>query len=280
MPSINLLPEKFRLKENEERQKRLIFMFSVLLLVISLVSCLVIYISKTTASNESKALDSEIGKVSAEIEKKISENELFLMKNEIKSITELLDGHSYFSKALNIVQDMVTDDIYLKDSKLSFDEEGNLIMEISGIANSYLAAVNQIAIFKNSYWVDKTEISDISTEEENSVNFSGSLKLKKEAISFHKYYWDFGLALLSSKIDRYLKIDEYSAVLKKREDGKDYIEIKFSGVAYDEKKLNLFESNLRQMKVFVKDVSVRYDLKKKNDNDTIDFSGKMKLNMF
>jgi len=34
------------------------------------------------------------------------------------------------------------------------------------------------------------------------------------------------------------------------------------------------------MKVFVKDVSVRYDLKKKNDNDTIDFSGKMKLNMF
>ena len=280
MPSINLLPEKFRLKENEERQKRLIFMFSALLLVISLVSCLVIYISKTTASNESKALDSEIGKVSAEIEKKISENELFLMKNEIKSITELLDGHSYFSKALNIVQDMVTDDIYLKDSKLSFDEEGNLIMEISGIANSYLAAVNQIAIFKNSYWVDKTEISDISTEEENSVNFSGSLKLKKEVVSFHKYYWDFGLALLSSKIDRYLKIDEYSAVLKKREDGKDYIEIKFSGVAYDEKKLNLFESNLRQMKVFVKDVSVRYDLKKKNDNDTIDFSGKMKLNMF
>jgi len=89
------------------------------------------------------------------------------------------------------------------------------------------------------------------------------------------------LALLSSKTDRYLKINEYSAALKKSDDNsKNFVEVKFGGIAYDEKKLTLLEDDLRQMNIFVKDVLISYDLRKKNSDGTVDFNGEMKLNMF
>ncbi|MEA1937168.1 MAG: PilN domain-containing protein [Patescibacteria group bacterium] len=279
MSSINLLPEKIKNKKNKERQKSFFFAFSALLLVISVLSYLGAYINKTTAFNKSEELGLEMKKVSVSIEKEIENNELFLTKSQIKDIAEILDSHSYFSKAFGVVQSIIVDGVYLEDSSLSFDEE-NLIMEISGVADNYPAVVNQIAIFKNSYWIDKVEINEISLGEKGDVSFSGSLKIKNDAVLFYEDYWNFGLALLSSKVDRYLKINEYSAQFKKAVgDEEKLVEVEFSGIAYDTEKLISFEDDLKQIDIFVKDVSISYDLNKKNDDNAIDFKGKMELNM-
>lgn len=272
------MPENLRLKKNKGKQRKTVFLFSAFLLFISIISYAEAQISKMTVSDKSKTLDSEMEEINAEIEKKINDNEVFLMKDEIKNIKDLLDGHHYFSKAFNVIQKIIIEDVYLEDSRLLLDEDGNLIMEINGVANNYLSVTNQIAVFKNSYWIDRVEVNDISAEGEN-VSFSGKLEFKKEVVLFHKYYWDFGLTLLSTKTNRYLKINEYSATLKEVDGSEDFVEIEFSGVAYDKEKLILLEDDLKQMDVFVKDASVLYDLRKKSDSGVIDFSGKIELNM-
>jgi len=281
MSSINLLPKKIRFKESEEKQKRIFFAFSALLLIISVISYLGVYIEKTIASEKSEGLSLEMKKVSADIEKEIENNELLLTKNEIKDIAKILNDHDYFSKAFSVIQDTTTDNICLEESILSLDKNEDLIMDINGTANNYSAVVNQIAIFKNSYWIDSVEINNISREENtNNIIFSGNLKFKKEVVLFHEDYWDSGLLLLSSKIDRYLSIDKYSAELKEMSDSNEsFVQVRFSGIAYDAKKLISLENNLKQMSAFVKNVSVVYDLNKKNDDNTINFSGEMKLNI-
>ena len=280
MSSINLLPKKIRYEESEERQKRILFTFSVLLLIISVSSYLGVHIDKTIASDKSKKLSLEMKMVSADIEKEIENNELFLTKNQIKDIAEILGSHSYFSRAFGVIQNITVDGVYLKESNLSLNKDGNLTMGIGGAADSYLTIINQIAVFKNSYWIDNVEINDISLEDESGVSFSGSLEFKGDVVLFHEDYWNFGLSLLSSKIDRYLEINEYSAELEKIADsGEKFVKVKFGGVMYDTEKPVLLENDLKQMSVFVKNVSISYDLNEKNDDNTVNFNGEMELIM-
>lgn len=281
MSSINLLPKSFSLEKNKKRQKNVIIICSVFLVFVSIISCLIVYAHKTIASKESDSLDYIIGGINNNIEKEINGNGLFLAVDKIESIRGLLNDHRYFSKVFNIIQNIISEDVYLTESELLFDENENLILGISGIADNHLAAVNQIAIFKNSYWIDNVEIDNIAAESGHEVTFSGNLKLKKELVLFREYYWDFGLTLLSSKMDRYIKIDEYSArLMNKESNGEGSVKIEFSGIAYDEKKLVLFEDDLKQIKNFVKDVSISYDLDKKGDDKIIKFKGEMELELF
>jgi hypothetical protein len=222
------------------------------------------------------SLDAESEKIDNDIEKAINGSELFLVRDRVKDIVSLIDDHRYFSKALKVVQGVVTDDVYLSENNFSLDGDGSLVLEISGIAKNYQSAVNQIAVFKNSYWINKVNIGNISSDENGETNFSGELELKKNLVLYHEYYWDIGIVLLSSKVDRDLIINEYSAVLKKYGD-EDIVEIKFSGIAYDEEKLIALKDGLKQSGTFIKDVDVFYDLNKKETSGTIKFNGEIKL---
>jgi Tfp pilus assembly protein PilN len=277
MPSINLLPKSFRLKGDENRQKRAIYVLSILLVSISAIFFAGVYIDKTIASKKSDLLDSEAKNINDNIEKEVNNNELFLIKDKIKDISDLLNNHHYFSRAFEVIQNVVADDVYLTESSLSLGADKNLVLKIGGVAENYLAVVNQIAIFKNSYWIESVNIGSISGDKDSEVSFDGELKLKKDLILHHEYYWDFGLALLSSKTNRYIKINEYSSVLKKS-NNEDIVEVKFGGIAYDKQKLISFENDLREMGLFVRDMSISYDSSNKKNSDVIEFEGTMMLN--
>ena len=275
MSSINLLPRNLRDEDGQNEQK-MITALSVLLVVASIIFSVVIYASKTIAMDKLDSLDAESEKIDNDIEKAINGSELFLVRDRVKDIVSLIDDHRYFSKALKVVQGVVTDDVYLSENNFSLDGDGSLVLEISGIAKNYQSAVNQIAVFKNSYWINKVNIGNISSDENGETNFSGELELKKNLVLYHEYYWDIGIVLLSSKVDRDLIINEYSAVLKKYGD-EDIVEIKFSGIAYDEEKLIVLKDGLKQSGTFIKDVDVFYDLNKKETSGTIKFNGEIKL---
>ncbi len=275
MSSINLLPRNLRDEDGQNEQK-MITALSVLLVVASIIFSVVIYASKTIAMDKLDSLDAESEKIDNDIEKAINGSELFLVRDRVKDIVSLIDDHRYFSKALKVVQGVVTDDVYLSENNFSLDGDGSLVLEISGIAKNYQSAVNQIAVFKNSYWINKVNIGNISSDENGETNFSGELELKKNLVLYHEYYWDIGIVLLSSKVDRDLIINEYSAVLKKYGD-EDIVEIKFSGIAYDEEKLIALKDGLKQSGTFIKDVDVFYDLNKKETSGTIKFNGEIKL---
>ena len=286
MSSINLLPKNFELQKDEKKQKKFVIICSIFLIVVSIISLAAVYIDKTAVSKKSDSLDSEMEEINSNIEEEINSNELFLITDRVENIRELLDSHNYFSKVFNVVQNVISEEIYLTESELTFGEDGGLILEISGVANDYSAAVNQIAIFKNSYWIEEAEISSIASNDSKAsssgeINFNGSLKFKEDVVSYREYYWDFGLALLSSKVDRYIKIDKYSASLTEKEsNGESSIKIKFSGIAYDEGKLISFKNNLKEEKIFVENILVSYDLNEKNDNKIIEFEGEMDIELF
>lgn len=280
MSSINLLPKNFGFEKKKEKQKKMMIICSAFLISIAVISCLATYAYKIAVSKKSDSLDYEIKGINNNIEKEISDNESFLTVDRIKNVRELLDDHKYFSKVFNIIQNVISEDVYLTESELLFDD-GELSLKISGVADNYLTAVNQVAIFKNSYWIDDVKINEISADEGNEAQFEGSLKFKKELVSFREDYWDFGLALLSSKVDRYIKIDEYSAVLiDEKDNNENSIKVKFGGIAYDEERLVLFEDNLKQVKVFVKSISISSGLDKKDNNKIIKFEGEMELKPF
>ncbi|MCK5122636.1 MAG: hypothetical protein KAQ87_00590 [Candidatus Pacebacteria bacterium] len=286
MPLINLLPKNFRFEEDQKKQKKVIIICSAFLALISVVSFVIIYADKAIALRESDSLDFRTEELSGKIKEEIGNNEVFLTTDKVTSIRELLDDHNYFSNAFNVMQNIISEDIYLTESGLSFNEDGNLLLEINGVANNYLAAVNQIAIFKNSYWIDDAEIdsiisSDGETGDSSEINFSGNLKFKKGVTLFREYYWDFGLALISSKVDRYIEINEYTSFLTDEESkGKNFIKVKFSGIAYDKERLISFKDNLETEKNFVKSISISYDLNEKDSNKIIEFKGEMELKLF
>lgn len=277
MSSINLLPKHIKLRNKLSEQRRGIFMVSFFLAAISIISYLGVYIDKSSASNKVNLLNSRLEALDKDIRTEIDNNKSSLMEEKIKDITLLLDEHHYYSKAFKLVQNAIIDNAYLINSDFSVDGE-NLILSVGGNAENYLAAVDQIAVFKNSYWFDDVKFDNIADAGEGEVKFSAEMKLKKDLISYHRDYWDFGLALLSSKTNRYLKINEYSAVLKKVDNQGDFIEVKFSGAAYDEKKLESLENDLKEMENFVKKASVSYDLNKKESSGAIKFNGEMELN--
>jgi Tfp pilus assembly protein PilN len=284
MSSINLLPKDFGSKGNKKKQKKITVVLSVFLALILVVLYATVSIDKIIASKESDSLDSEMKKISDDIKKEVNDNELFLMGDKIKNIRGLLDSHNYFSKMFNVIQNVISEDVHLTKSELLFDEKENLTLRIDGVADSYLTAIDQIAIFKNSYWIDKVEIKNITTNNNadsgEEINFSGNLIFKKDLVLFHEYYWDFGLALLSSKIDRHIEVNEYSAVLVNgKADNKSFVEIEFSGVAYNEEKLIEFKNNLKQENNFIKSISISYGLDEKDNDRVINFKGNMELEL-
>lgn len=286
MSSINLLPKNFGFKENKKRQEKIIIICSVFLVFISLLSYFVAHAHRTIVLKESDSLDLRMEGINNNIEKEINSKELFLTVDKIRDIRELLNDHRYFSKVFNIIQNVITEDVYLTESELVFNEDEDLTLRVSGVANSYLAAVNQIVVFKNSYWIDDVEIDSIATDDnvansDDGISFSGILKFKKDIVLFREYYWDFGLALLSSEVDRYIRINDYSAkLIKESSDSKNLILVEFGGVAYGKERLILFEENLKQAKVSIKDISISRDLDEENDDELIKFRGKIELELF
>ncbi len=276
MPSINLLPKSVVVKKDSARQKRDIFLISFFMLFISVISYAVIYTSKVNAIKELDYIGLRLEKLDEDIKRGINRNKFPVEESKIEDVASLLDNHSYYSKLLEMLQDIISDKVYLSSCSFSFSDEGELSFVFTGSAKNYIAAVNQIAIFKDSYWIDSVNIDAIAEGEIDEVTFNGNLGFKKDIILYHEYYWDFGIALLSSKADRNLRIEEYSAVLSKYDSG-DILEIKFSGIAYDEKKIILFENNLRQTGDFIENVSVSYDLTKEERPGVVRFDGKMRL---
>ncbi|MEA2098061.1 MAG: hypothetical protein U9P70_03235, partial [Patescibacteria group bacterium] len=221
-------------------------------------------------------VDLRLEKLDEDIEMGISRNRFQVEESKIKDVASLLDNHSYYSELLEMLQDVISDNVYLTSCDFSFGDKGNLSLVFTGSAKNYVAAIEQIAIFKDSYWIDNVNIDALADSGTGEITFNGSLGLKRDLILYHEYYWNFGIELLSLKIDRDLKIEEYSAVLKGY-DSEDILEIKFSGISYDEKKMILFENDLKEIGDFIKDVSVSYDLSEEEHPSVIRFNGKMKL---
>ncbi|MCK4892279.1 MAG: hypothetical protein KAS78_06445, partial [Candidatus Pacebacteria bacterium] len=122
-------------------------------------------------------------------------------------------------------------------------------------------------------------IYNFSSSGDEGTQFEGDVIFNKDIIAHSEDYWDLGLSLLSSRTDRFLKIENYSANLVESADEEYIIEIEFSGIAYDKDKLVLLEDNLKEVEHFTVDASVSYNIDKEQESDFIEFKGSMRISL-
>ncbi|MCK4892049.1 MAG: hypothetical protein KAS78_05260, partial [Candidatus Pacebacteria bacterium] len=163
MSSINLLPKNIVIKEDSAKRKRDIFLISFFMLSVSIIVYAVIYINDANAVKELSYADSRLEELDKDIKKELDKNKFPIDENKIKDAVILLDDHNYYSKALEIIQDLINNDVYLVSGGFSSSNEENLTFSFSGFAKNYMAAMEQVAVLKNSFWINEVNIYNFSS---------------------------------------------------------------------------------------------------------------------
>ncbi len=280
MPSLNLLPENFKPKGGEKREESTaLTLVSIFILLAAVIICSGIYLEKRSALENLAAAKSEVKKTEDKIESEIGNSEVLSVESRAGNIKGILSEHPYISQAVEMVRNKLIEGVYLDSFELSQDnnkkneDSGLLSLNIDIIAKSYGIVIEQIAVWRNSFWVEDVSVGKISIDPEGKINLSVNLKVRRDLIFYHNPEWDYGLAFLISKANRHLKINDYNAALKETKGiNKNKIEINFSGVAYNKEALISFEDNLKNDSS-AENVFVSYDLNKKDDFGRINFTG-------
>lgn len=280
MPSLNLLPEDLKSDGGENgRESAALVLASIFILLAGAVICLGMYFEKRSVLKELAAEKLEVEEVENKIESEINKSETLLVESRVKNIKGILLEHPYISQAVEMIQGKLIEGVYLESFELSKDGKGNaedggsLSLKINVVAKSYGVVIEQIAAWRNSFWIENVSIDKISIDSEGKINLSADLKVKRNLIFYREPEWDYGLAFLISKASRHLKIDNYSAVLKRTEEkNKNKIEINFSGVAYSEEALVMFKDNLAGDSS-AENTLVSYDPSERDSFERINFKG-------
>ena len=277
MSSINLLPKNLIDKNYLINRKRDAFLISFLMILVSVIAYATVSITNASSLKKLGIVDSRLGELDMSIKRELNENKLPVEESKIKEGKFLLESHNYYSKALNAVQDIINDDVYLVHGEFSFVDKKVLTFSFNGFAENYMAAIEQVVVLKNSFWINEVNVYNFSFDEDEGVEFEGDVIFNKDIISHKESYWDSGLDILSSRENSFLKIENYSANLTEFIDEKYIIEIKFSGITSNREKLVLLEDSLKKASRYVIDASVYYDFSEEQISDSIKFNGNMEL---
>ena len=276
MNSVNLLPKNVKEKKYVEENKKGVFVISFTMLSLSIFCYAIIFIFNMAVSGESKFIDTRLNELDNSIIDEIDKNKSELIEDSIKNASALLDDHHYYSNALNKIQDVMNKDIYLTSAVFSRNEKSKkLSFNFQGYAKNTFEALKQIAVFKNSYWIDSVDITRIDPNGNEEIVFNGNLLLKEDIILYHQEYWNRGLSILTSKTDRFLKVDHFTAELIEDKNGQKKVVANFKGYSYDSERLEQFEDDLKSIKSFVTSAKISYDFKRDSSLEFYEFNGTM-----
>lgn len=185
MSSINLLPKTFDSKYKEVGARKVVSFISFLMVVISVVIYVCLYVNNYNVSKEIEVLNSSISEVDKKLNEEISNNELLSVEIKGENTKLILEKHVYFTKAVGIIQNNLTDEIYLNSLNISYDGDRGLVFDFNGIAKNYSSVASQLSIFKNLPLIKDTQIKEISVNEIGLLDFNCSLKVE-ESVLFYK----------------------------------------------------------------------------------------------
>ena len=286
MPLLNLMPENFKTGSNEKRKESAaLSLVGIFILLVSVFICLGIYFKKQSALKDLATSKLEVKKTEEKIEDEINKSDVLLLESRAGNIKRILSEHPYISRAVKMVQDKLIEGVYLDSFELSLDnekrdeEDNSLSLKVDIIARSYGIVIEQIAVWRNSFWIKDVSVGKISVDPEGKINLSVNLEVKRDIVFYHKPEWDYGLAFLTSKTNRHLKINDYSVVVEETgRKNKNEMEINFGGIAYNKEALVSLENNFKDDSL-AKDILISYDLSKKDDFERINFRGAAKITL-
>lgn len=215
MASINLLPEDFSLDFYKKREKWTVGVFAVLLLVATGVSYVVIQYQQKKIFTEYSAVEKRLRELDESIKKEQEAGQLLSVNLNQKDISRALADHMYFSGAIDFLKDYVIDDVYVNQASFAYDATRGVTIDFVGEAKNYKAALRQLVILQNSYWVKEVGFTSFNLADNNkTVALSGPIVLKDDIIFYQERYWKLGVSLLENHTDRYFRINQYSASVK------------------------------------------------------------------
>lgn len=278
MPSINLLPENFTIEAYKKREKIAIYILAVFFLLCSGVVYGLVELDRRSVEKESEMLDTEITNVKKQIDTEIKKSDLLSSDYEKKDIEKILGDHLYLSKAAIFPRELIVEDVYLES--LSLNASDNTLM-MNMLAKDYDSFLAQIAAVKGSFWIESFNLGNISKDKDTgAVGFSIGAVMRKDMLVFSEHYRDFGLGILAGKVNRYIKINTYSVLLKKASEGESKMDekviVNFSGEAYDRGYLNEFEKSLKSMDEVAK-ITLQRDEFSNLKPGVINFEGSLEL---
>ncbi|MDD3190423.1 MAG: hypothetical protein PHI66_01895 [Candidatus Pacebacteria bacterium] len=281
MPSINLLPEDFTIDSYKKKEKIAVLSLAIFFLVVSGFVYAGSEFGKRANQKNLDTVNEQLTEVDKKIDEEIKSNEIFSSEFKKEDIEGALNNHVYFSKVLVFLKTIFTEDVALAEVDFKYDVATGYSAEIIANAKSYSAAIDQIAILKDSYWTKDAVFSEITAEQEGFVEMTGTVYLRDDLLSYHEEYWEYGIGIMKGELNRYIKLDSFSASLRdeKGEDGEKekVVLVKFGGVCYEESELKRMETNFSKNSL-VKEIKI--DRKVTDTPGVVKFSGSMTLRGF
>lgn len=184
MTSINLLPKAFDYKYREKNAKKIASLVSFLMIMISVVVYAYLFVNNRNLSEKVNALSLGISENEKKIKEEIANNKLLYVEITGKNAGLILEKHTYFTKAIGIVQDNLIDEIYLDSLDTFYDDKKGLAFNFNGIARDYSAVANQLAAFKKLPLIEDAQIKSISANKMGLLDFSCDLKIKENVLFY------------------------------------------------------------------------------------------------
>ena len=133
---------------------------------------------ETNNSTNLKEINSQINSVGT-IEEKITEKEIFQVKNKIEDFSKMLENRDNPSQVLTFIELVAHPNIWFSNFSLSV-EEGTL--SLNGETSSFKNLGEQVNILRSNNMVENIEISEIGIGKEGQVVFGLQVTLNKEVM--------------------------------------------------------------------------------------------------
>ena len=189
MSSINLLPKKVKFEAEliKSKKSNIAFAISFLMILLVILFFAALYVSNRYVSEEIKVLNSQVKAADEEINKEISDNKFLIAEVKAKKNNLLLAKHTYFTKALDLIRNSLTADVYLDSllvTSVIVAEERFVVFELEGTAKNYQSIASQAHIFKNLPGVKSVNIENVSVNDGGYEEFKAVLEFKEEILFY------------------------------------------------------------------------------------------------
>lgn len=282
MPSINLLPENFTIEAYKKKERIAVYVLATFFLAASVAAYAKTEVDARQEKSRATTLDASVNKVEADIQKSVEDSDLLSAKYNKTDIEKLLGGHIYFSRALAFLKGTIVNGVYVSSAKISAKEDGDFSLEAGVYAKDYDTLLNQFSVLMNSLWVKSADMGGVKYDDEKGISCTASMVLRKDYFMFHDQYWDFGAEALAKNLNKYIKVDNFSVVLKKsadkngNENAAQSVVVSFDGKSYDQEKLTEFEKKLKETDNITK-VEINKSSSKDNKPGVESFQGSITL---
>ena len=159
MNSINLLPKSVIHQKRSSAQNRAGFLLSVSIIAISIMIYSGLLIKDKFVSDKIVFVNNDLVSYESMIDREIESKKIALRENKFKEMEVVLGDHTYYSKAFEVILDLINNDVYLASGSFSSVGGNSLVFSFSATAKNYDSAMRQIALFKDVFLIDEVSAS-------------------------------------------------------------------------------------------------------------------------